>query len=397
MTAPTHDVAVVGGGIVGLATAWKIVRRSPTTSVVVYDKEDAVARHQTGRNSGVLHTGIYYTPGSAKALMCRRGQQEMIRFCQDHDVPFDLIGKVIVAVDRAEIPRLDALEKRAVANGVRVERLGPDGLHDREPNAAGVEALLVPDAGITDYTAVCTTLQRLLTEAGVELRFGTAVDDLRETTDAVEVSTASGSSTAGRVVTCTGLHSDRHARMVDASSDTRIMPFRGEYYELVPEKNDLVNGLVYPVPDPAFPFLGVHLTKMIGGSVHAGPNAVPALSREGYRWRDVDLADTAELLGNPGVWRLGRKYWRTGAAEIVRSASKRRFVAALQRLVPAIDVDDLVPSPAGVRAQALSRSGALLDDFVWNVSGRVVNVVNAPSPAATASLAIADEIVDRLG
>jgi (S)-2-hydroxyglutarate dehydrogenase len=394
------DIVVVGGGILGLATAWKLTQRRPDASVLVVEKEQHLAEHQTGRNSGVLHSGIYYAPGSAKARTCRLGQAEMIEFCREYGIATDMIGKVIVATESEELTRLDVLADRAAANGVATERLGPDGLRDLEPHAVGRSALHVPGAGITDYQAVCTQLAQLLRDHGAEVRTGTSVDALDVGPDSVGISLRTGTAVSGlsaeRVVTCTGLHGDRLARLVDPTRTERIMPFRGEYFHLVPDREYLVNGLIYPVPDPAFPFLGVHLTKMIDGSVHAGPNAVPALAREGYRWRDIDVRDAAEILANPGVWRLGKKYWRTGAAEIVRSASKRRFTAALQRLVPAIRSDDLLPSPAGVRAQALGRDGSLLDDFVWHDHGRVVSVINAPSPAATASLALGSEIADRV-
>lgn len=395
------DVAVVGGGIVGLATAWKLIQRAPGSDIVVIEKEANVGNHQTGRNSGVLHSGIYYAPGSAKARMCRSGQREMIDFCVEHGIRHEMIGKVIVATSPDEFERLDALGRRADANGIEIEHLGRNGLHEIEPNAAGLRAIHVPGAGITDYRAVCAKLVELLTAGGVDIRLGQHVRSVVSDDDgaSVLVDDADGrpmAISARKVVTCAGLHGDRLARSVDPTMTDRIMPFRGEYFELTPARSTLVNGLIYPVPDPAFPFLGVHLTKMIDGAVHAGPNAVPALAREGYRWRDIDARDAAEIISNPGAWRLARKHWRTGVGEIARSASKRRFLAALQRLVPAIEIDDLVRSPAGVRAQALRRDGALLDDFVWHERDNVVSVVNAPSPAATASLRIASEIADRV-
>lgn len=390
------DVAVLGGGIVGLATAWRLAQRYPDLSITVVEKEQTVGAHQTGRNSGVLHSGIYYTPGSAKARMCREGQRAMIDFCERYDVPHAMIGKVIVASSADEIPRLDELARRAEANGVRAERIGPDGLADIEPNATGIAALHVPGAGITDYQMVSQRLSTLLVEHGSTILTGRSVTDVHETPEGVDITTSAGDIAASRAVVCCGLHSDRVGASGDSDATTQIMPFRGEYFEVVAGRRDLVNGLVYPVPDPAFPFLGVHLTKMIDGSIHAGPNAVPALAREGYRWRDVSARDSWELATNPGVWKLGRKYWRTASSEIIRSVSKRHFVEALQRLVPAIEADDLERSPAGVRAQAISRDGSLLDDFAWKLSDRTVRVINAPSPAATASLSIADEIIDRL-
>ena len=389
------DVVVIGGGIVGLASAWKLAQRRPELSIAIIEKETSLGSHQTGHNSGVLHSGIYYAPGSAKARTCREGQQAMIRFCEEHDVPYKMLGKVIVATERDELPRLDELERRAEANGVPAERIGPGGINDLEPNAVGIEALHVPGAGITDYHQVCERLAALLKAHGATITTGAQVESVNETPTNVRVATASGDIVARNVIACGGLHSDRIGESDDAD-DTRIMPFRGEYFEVVGSRSDLVNGLVYPVPDPAFPFLGVHLTKMIDGSIHAGPNAVPALAREGYRWRDVSFTDSRELISNPGVWKLGRKHWKMASGEIARSASKKRFVRALQRLVPAVEAADLERSPAGVRAQAISRGGKLLDDFAWRVTDRVVRVVNAPSPAATASLSIGDEIVDQM-
>jgi (S)-2-hydroxyglutarate dehydrogenase len=390
------DVLVVGGGIVGLATAWKLVTRQPETRVIVLEKEPVLARHQTGHNSGVLHSGIYYKPGSVKALTSTAGRAEMVQFCQQHDIEHEVCGKVIVATQELDLPRLTTLEERAAANGVKARRIDRDELRELEPHAAGITALHVPESGITNYTKVCQTLGRLLTAAGAEVRTGTRVTAIDERSDRVRISTTTGDFEAGLVVTCGGLHSDRLARQTAPETTERIMPFRGEYFELAPDRRFLVKTLIYPVPDPDFPFLGVHLTRMIDGSIHAGPNAVLALAREGYTWGDIDLGDLTEVLRNPGWWRLARNYWRTGMGEYYRSLSKAAFVKALQRLVPELTTDDLVPSPAGVRAQAVSTDGKLLDDFVWSETARVVNVLNAPSPAATASLAIGSQIVDRV-
>ncbi|MBT8241228.1 MAG: L-2-hydroxyglutarate oxidase [Acidimicrobiia bacterium] len=389
------DIVVVGGGIVGLATAHQLLKQQPNLQVTVVEKEDTVAGHQTGHNSGVLHSGIYYKPGSRKALLATSGRAAMVEFCEQHGIPHDVCGKVIVAINDIDLPRLDALEERAQANGVPARRITAGELNELEPHAAGIAGLHVPVTGITDYGEVCQVMQKQIGELGGTVRTGTEVTTIKEGST-VRVATTKGDIEASLVVTCGGLHSDRLALQTAPQTTERIMPFRGEYFELAPDRRHLVNNLIYPVPDPDFPFLGVHLTRMIDGSVHAGPNAVLALAREGYTWGDVDLKDLSEVLRNPGWWRLARNYWKTGMGEYYRSLSKRGFVKALQRLVPAVQVEDLVPSPAGVRAQAVSREGSLLDDFVWSETDRVVNVLNAPSPAATAALSIGDAIVDRL-
>lgn len=390
------DVVVVGGGIVGLATAWKLLEQQPGTRIALVEKEADLAQHQTGHNSGVLHSGIYYKPGSLKAKTSTEGRRQMVAFCEEHGIAHEVCGKVIVATQDVDLPRIETLEERAAANGVKARRISGEELREIEPNAAGFTALHVPEAGITDYKAVCVTLGRLLRDAGVDLRMATTVTNIDERTDGVRVSTTSGDIEADYAITCGGLHSDRLARMTEPDTEERIMPFRGEYFELADDRRHLVNTLIYPVPDPDFPFLGVHLTRMIDGSIHAGPNAVLALAREGYTWGDVDLKDLYEVLVNPGWWRLAKNYWRTGMGEYYRSLSKKAFVKALQRLVPEVQVEDLVASPAGVRAQAVSPQGSLLDDFVWADTNRVINVLNAPSPAATASLSIGSQIVDRL-
>jgi L-2-hydroxyglutarate oxidase len=394
---PSHtDVLVVGAGIVGLATALAVLEREPGRSVTVVDKEDHLAPHQTGRNSGVIHSGIYYAPGSAKALTCRAGRERLLRFCAEHDVAHEVCGKVIVALSDDQLPALGRLEERAGQNGIAVQRLDRAQLAEREPEAAGVAALLVADAGIVDFLGMCARMVDLIRQRGGSVVSGTAVVSMTETDGEVRVDTTQGPLTARVAVNCAGLFSDRVAAASGAPSDVRIMPFRGEYFELRPERRHLVRHLVYPVPDARFPFLGVHLTRMIGGSIHAGPNAVIALSREGYRWRDVVPGDVWEMAKAPSSWRLARLYWRTGAGELHRSLSKAAFVRALQRLIPAIEADDLEPSPAGVRAQAIGPDGRLLDDFAWRETNRVVHVVNAPSPAATASLAIGADVAGRI-
>ncbi len=387
---------IVGGGIVGLATAWRLSTSRPELNLTVLEKESSLALHQTGHNSGVLHSGIYYKPGSNKAVTCRAGRAAMIQFCQDNDIEHDICGKVIVATKRNQIAPLETLAERAEANGVKARRISVPELNELEPEVAGIDALHVPDAGIVDFKAVCRTLAAQLEERGVTVRTGAEVTSLTESGSEVRIGVADGDDlTADLVVTCGGLQSDRLAREVQPDLDERILPFRGEYYELKPDRRHLVKNLIYPVPDPDFPFLGVHLTRMIDGSIHAGPNAVLALAREGYTWGNISLRDLAEVASFPGWWKLAASYWRTGAGEYYRSLSKQAFVNALRQLVPALTKNDLEPSPAGVRAQAVSRDGKLLDDFVWSETDRVVSVLNAPSPAATASLAIGERISEQ--
>ncbi len=393
------DVVVIGAGIVGLATARALVAARPDRSVVVLDKEPTPGRHQTGHNSGVIHSGIYYAPGSAKAAMVRASRDELLDLCARHDVPVDICGKVIVAVDDAQRPRLDALAERAGYHGITVERLGPAGLAGLEPHARGVAALHVPVTGIVSYPGVAAAMATELAAAGVAVRTGVHVDEIVEHAGSLTVRDRRAGTVvrARRLVNCAGLHSDRIATLAGADTGgVRIMPFRGEYYDLAPGSRHLCRNLIYPVPDPAFPFLGVHLTRMIGGAVHAGPNAVPALRREGYRWRDLDARDLFEVLSAPRTWRLARKYWRTGLGEIHRSLRKPAFVRALQALCPDVQASDLVPSAAGVRAQAIDAQGRLLDDFAFATTPRSVHVVNAPSPAATASLAIGRAVAAKM-
>ncbi|MDW3219836.1 MAG: L-2-hydroxyglutarate oxidase [Acidimicrobiales bacterium] len=390
------DVAIVGAGILGLTTARALLARDPRRRIVVLDKEDTPAHHQTGRNSGVIHSGIYYRPDSGKAAMVAAGRDDLLAFLEQHGITYDMCGKVVVAVSPDEVGRLDALEVRAAENHVATERLDRAALREREPHIEGVAALLVPSAGIVDYAAVCDALVAELAAAGVEIRLGTAVRGAVADSNGVTVTTDGGSLTVGSIVNCGGLHCDRVA--VAAGADTegvRVMPFRGEYYELAPHARGLVNHLVYPLPDPDFPFLGVHLTRMIDGSIHAGPNAVPALAREGYRWRDISPRDTAEIAFARRTWVLARRYWRKEVGEIHRSLSRRAFLKALRRLCPDLSAGDLEPSASGVRAQAIAPDGTLLDDFAFAESPRAVHVMNAPSPAATASFAIAETVADR--
>jgi L-2-hydroxyglutarate oxidase LhgO len=398
-TGPETDVAVVGAGIVGLAAAVAVQRRHPGMSVVVLDKEPAPARHQTGRNSGVVHSGLYYAPGSAKARLVADGRARLERFCATHDLPYDRCGKVVVATSIDQVSALAELERRGRANGVRTERVGPRGLHEREPHVRGDAALFVPDTAITDYGAVARALAAELVDGGGELRCGVRVDRVEPVPGGVLLGgDGDGALRTRWFLNCAGLHSDRIARLAGArgpAGTVTIVPFRGEYHELAPAARHLVRNLVYPVPDPRWPFLGVHMTRMVDGSVHVGPNAVLALGREAYRG-GVDLHDAAALAADRGLWRLARRYWRTGAEELLRSRAQRLLLADVRRLLPEVAAHDLVRSGAGIRAQALAADGTLLDDFAFARSPRGVHVVNAPSPAATASLAIAEVVADEL-
>jgi (S)-2-hydroxyglutarate dehydrogenase len=395
--ATRYDVVVVGGGIVGLATARAVLADRPRALVAVLEKEHAVARHQTGRNSGVIHSGIYYRPGSLKATSAVAGRLAMERFCTEHGVRFERCGKVIVAVDPRELPRLAQLEARAAANGVRAARLDAQALREREPAARGVAALHVPDTGIVDFAQVAEALARELRGLGAEIHLGAHVTAMHERRDEVVLETPSHSVRGTLVVNCAGLHCDEVASdVLGRRRDVRIVPFRGEYHELRGPTADLVRALVYPVPDPDLPFLGVHVSRGIDGRVHVGPNAVLALGREGYSWSDVDARELAALAAFPGFWRLARRYWRVSAEEIARSFSTALVARAVGRMVPGVRARDLVPSPAGVRAQALGRDGTLHDDFVIRETPRAVHVLNAPSPAATASFVVGETIARRL-
>ena len=393
MTSKHVDLVVVGAGIIGLATAHRYLAQCPGASVLVLERESGLALHQTGRNSGVLHSGIYYAPGSMKAELAVAGRSSMAKFCEERDIDYEICGKVIVATQSDEIDRLRALRERADLNGLDAELIDASRLNEIEPHCSGIEALHVPSTGIVSYAAVCEVLAAEIEHQAGVINYQTQVLAIEESRQGARVSTSRGEVVAGLVVNCAGLRCDQVAEMVGASEGNRIVPFRGEYFELVPHRRNLVRGLIYPVPDPSFPFLGVHLTRMIDGSVHAGPNAVLAMAREGYRWRDIEPRQIREHLGNQGLWRLARKYWRTGAGEIWRSVSKAAFVRALQRLVPEIGVEDLEASPAGVRAQAMDAEGELMDDFAITQTSNSLHVLNAPSPAATASLEIAGQIV----
>lgn len=394
----SFDLVVVGGGIVGLATAYRFGQRYPDRSIAVLEKELQVARHQTGHNSGVLHSGIYYKPGSLKATNCRAGKLAMEEFCAREGIDHDICGKVIVALDESELPALQNIFERGQANGVRCELIDGDRLRELEPAAAGIRAIHVPEAGIVNYAQVCTRLAELITDAGGKIFLGTRVTDIQSQNGSVYVATSSSNFVAKQLVNCGGLHCDRVAKLAGQRCDAKIVPFRGEYYQLKPTATHLVNNLIYPVPNPAFPFLGVHFTRMIDGSVECGPNAVLAFAREGYTKLMINPKDLVESLTYPGFLRMAAKYWREGAGEMWRSVSKAAFVRALQRLVPDIRSEDLEPAPAGVRAQAVGRDGKMLDDFqIERSRENVIHVLNAPSPAATASLNIGQHIVDQCG
>lgn len=390
------DVAVIGAGIVGLATAYHLGRRFPNRSVAVVEKEAGPAAHQTGHNSGVLHSGIYYKPGSLKASNCREGKLAMQAFCQENDIAHEICGKVIVAIDESELPAMHRIYERGQANGVCCSLIDQDQLRELEPHTAGIAAVHVPDAGIVDYKSVCHALEGHVRNAGGNVIYSTKVIGIESSSNAIAVKTTRGDCEASVIVNCAGLYSDRVARLSGAIPEAKIVPFRGEYYELKPESQHLCRNLIYPVPDASFPFLGVHFTRMIGGVVECGPNAVLAFAREGYTLTDVNLSDLFESLTYPGFLRLAMKHWRTGMGEMWRSISKKAFVKALQRLMPEITGQDLIPAAAGVRAQALAPQGVLVDDFLIQETDRSINVCNAPSPAATASLNIGRIVVDRI-
>ncbi|KIH97447.1 hydroxyglutarate oxidase [Streptomonospora alba] len=398
----TERIGIIGGGIIGLALARWITQNRPGARVTVLEKEDAVARHQTGHNSGVVHAGLYYRPGSLKATLCRRGTALLREYCAERGLPFEQVGKVLVAADADDAARLDDIERRAEANGVPgVRRLGPEGLREIEPHVHGVAGVHSPSTAITDFIAVAEALADDVRRSGGRIVLGAPVIALRQETDTAEVLTGDPRGervrrSFDRVIVCGGLHSDRIARMAGAPADPRIVPFRGQYHELAPGSRYLVRGLIYPVPDPRYPFLGVHLTRHVHGEVMAGPNAILAAAREGYRLRDVLPGDLADTLGSPGFWRLARRHWTMGAREMAVSASAALFARQARRLVPAITGADLRPAPAGVRAQALSRTGELLDDFAVDTHDRVSCVRNAPSPAATSSLAIAEHLGENV-
>jgi L-2-hydroxyglutarate oxidase LhgO len=395
MTDSHYNVIIIGGGAVGLGVAFEITRRFPRQKLLLVEKEDKVARHQSGHNSGVIHSGVYYKPGSLKARLCVAGAAAMVEFCREHAIPHNVCGKVIVATGEEEVPRLEDLRKRGEANGLTGLRLiGSQELRGLEPHAVGLQALLVPSTGVTDYALVCEKYAQLIVANGGTVRTSVSVTEIRRSAQEIVVETKTGAFATSSVINCAGLYSDRIARMAGDDPGIMIVPFRGEYYDLTPERSSLVRALIYPVPDPRFPFLGVHFTRRITGRVDAGPNAVLALAREGYRHSDISVRDLASSLAFPGFWRMAGKHWRNALGEWHRSLSKGAFVRALRRLLPEIRESDLVPGGSGVRAQALKPNGALVDDFQFVPSGKVLHVLNVPSPAATASLMIGKTIVE---
>jgi (S)-2-hydroxyglutarate dehydrogenase len=390
----TYDIAIVGGGIVGLATARAVVERFPSLKLVLCEKEAELGRHQTGHNSGVIHSGIYYKPGSFKARLCVEGVRLMMDFCEAHAIKYDRCGKVIVATSQEEVPRLEALYERGTANGVPgLSRIDAGRVREIEPHVRAVAGIHSPNTAIVDYSQVTAALGRDLVAGGVTIEYNFPVSAItRVRGGGLAISTREHTITASKLINCAGLYSDVVARLAGANTEVQIIPFRGEYYFLRPERESLVRGLIYPVPDPEFPFLGVHFTRTIHGEVEAGPNAVLAFSREGYRFARVRPRELAGTLGYGGFWAMARKYWRTGAYEVYRSLSKKKFVEALQKLVPDLRGDDITPGGAGVRAQAVRPDGSLLDDFSIATGPDAIHVVNAPSPGATASLAIGRHI-----
>lgn len=389
-----YDIAIIGGGIVGMATAMEL-SLSTDSSIVVIEAEDKLAAHQTGNNSGVIHSGLYYKPGSLKAINCVKGRDLLYEFCEKHEIYYERCGKVVIAVTEDEIPNLDKLEERGSANGLKgIKRLTPEEVKEHEPHVNCVAGLLVPETGIVDFSLVTDKYGEIFTENGGEIRFNSRVFKVNRKENEIALETTSGDIICKNLVNCGGLHSDRIARMSGVEPGLKIMPFRGEYYEIKEERHDLVKNLIYPVPDPRFPFLGVHFTRMARGGVEAGPNAVLALKREGYNKTSFSLKDSMELLTYGGFWRMAFKYMKMGMGEMYRSISKSAFTHALQRLMPEIQKGDLKPGGAGVRAQALEPTGFLVDDFRIREAENMVHVLNAPSPAATASINIGKTIAE---
>lgn len=390
------DITIIGGGIVGLATALQIQQTNPSLKIRLIEKENALASHQTGNNSGVIHSGLYYKPGSLKANNCIRGYHLLLDFCRTNGVPFDICGKIVVATEENELPLLDNLFNRGAQNGLTgFKKLSKEELKEYEPHVNGRAGFFVPQTGIVDYTRVALTYAELLQKNGTEINLGERVTEIRSRPPQQEVITAKASYPTRLVINCAGLYSDQVARLTSKKVNVKIIPFRGEYYKLKKEKEYLVKNLIYPVPDPNFPFLGVHFTRMAKGGVEAGPNAVLAFSREGYKKSDINLSEFFESLAWPGFQKVAAKYWRTGLGEMYRSFSKAAFTKALQKLIPEIQQQDLEEGGAGVRAQACSRDGGLVDDFLILEEAHAINVCNAPSPAATSSLAIGETVAAR--
>ncbi|MBD1849594.1 L-2-hydroxyglutarate oxidase [Leptolyngbya sp. ST-U4] len=391
-----YDFAIIGGGIVGLSVGMALGKRYPDCKILLLEKESQWAFHQTGNNSGVIHSGVYYKPGSFKAKFCRDGCESMVNFCQEHNIPHEVCGKVIVATEEKELPLLENLYQRGLQNGIPVARIAAEQVKEYEPYVNCLAGIRVHSTGIADYKKVAQKYAELIEQQGGDLRLNTRVLKIKSTAQGQVVETNQGDFSARFVVNCAGLQSDRVAKLGGVDPQAKIVPFRGEYYELTPEKRYLVKGLIYPVPNPDFPFLGVHFTRMIDGTVHAGPNAVLSLKREGYKKTDFDLRDFAEVMVFPGFWKLAAKHYDEGFKEIVRSFSKAAFVHSLQRLIPDVQMDDVIPTHAGVRAQALMDDGKLVDDFLIIPGDRSIHVCNAPSPAATSSLEIGKAVAAQI-
>lgn len=389
----TYDVIVVGAGLVGLSTAYQYQLKNPSSKILILEKENTVSRHQSGNNSGVIHSGIYYKPNSLKSKNCIEGYDKLIRFAEEYQIAYDLCGKIIVATNDEEIPLLENIYQRGIENGLKnLTYLSREEFKQIEPHCEGVKAIKVPQTGIIDYPAVAKTLQKLLITLGTEVRFNEKVNRVEEKTSEIIISTSKETYKARKIVTCAGLYSDKMSQLTHPQNDLRIIPFRGEYYKLKEEKKHLVKHLIYPVPDPNFPFLGVHFTRMIDGNIEAGPNAVLAFKREGYQFFDFNFSETMDTFTWGGFWKIVAKYGQTGMGEVYRSLSKSAFTKALQKLIPEIQKEDLIAGGAGIRAQACNREGVLIDDFDILKTGKVIHVRNAPSPAATSCLSIGDKI-----
>ena len=396
MSSKLYDIAVIGGGIVGTASAMQLLQKK-NLSIILIEAEDQLAAHQTGRNSGVIHSGLYYKPGSLKALNCAEGRNLLYKFCEENQIEHDKCGKIVIAVDNKEIPALNELERKGKANGlINIKRLNSDEIKNYEPYAAGIEGLFVGETGIVNYTDVTKAYEKIIREKNGEIKLRCKFISLSRKGNELVLNTTSDEIHCKFLINCGGLQSDRIASFCGLETDVQIIPFRGEYYKLKKEKEYLVNNLIYPVPDPRFPFLGVHFTRMINGGIEAGPNAVLAFKREGYKFSDFSLKDISEMLNFPGFWRMGKKYYKTGFHEFYRSLSKPAFVSALQKLIPMIKEEDVVPYKAGVRAQAVDKNGNLLDDFRIIEDTNMIHILNAPSPAATASLSIGNKIADMV-
>lgn len=392
----TYDFTIIGAGIVGLSTAYKLSLAYPDASVLVLEKEDRVAAHQTGNNSGVIHSGIYYKPNSYRAKNCVEGRHQLVSFCKNHGLAYEICGKVIVATEEEQLSRLQTILETGKINQIEgITKVDRRELTEIEPYADGIEAIHVPCAGIVDFVGVCKKLRELLEQQNGQVLFNQKVRNIKHTGNEIIVETSSDRFQGKYVINCAGLYSDHVAESAGIKPEVQIVPFRGEYFELISEAEHMVNGLIYPMPNPEFPFLGVHFTKMVSGGVECGPNAVFAFKREGYEKLSFDLEETIETVNFPGFWRLAKQHWRMGLNEYYRSFSKRAFVKGLQKLIPSIQASDLKPAPAGVRAMALTPGGDIVDDFKFVATGREIHVLNAPSPAATAALAIGDEIVNR--